>query len=214
MGGEPKQFRSLDGRPVVCWAARALLRVLSGPIVVVVQEAAKSRAEGLLHIHLGADADRTRVVVGGTERSDSVRAGLAGIGGLDTVLVHDAARPFASSDLVEQVGGLAVEGRVVVPALRIDDTLKEIEGDRIVATRDRARFVRAQTPQGFPADVLRRAHAERGGVGAATDDAQLCEAIGIPVRWIDGESWNRKLTTGDDWEWAERQVEHGEVRWR
>lgn len=212
MGGEPKQFRALDGHPVLCWAARALLRVLSGPIVVVVPVDTVDPAKALLHVHLGTDAERVRVVVGGAERSDSVRAGLAEIGDLDTVLVHDAVRPFATTDLVERVGGLAAEGRAVIPALRIDDTLKEVDGDRVVTTRDRARFVLVQTPQGFPSDVLCRAHAERDSTGV-TDDAQLCEAIGIPVRWVEGERWNRKLTTASDWKWAEARIEHGDVRW-
>ncbi len=213
MGGEPKQFRLLDGRPTVCWAARALLGALAGPVVVVLPDAEVDLGEGLLHGHLGADANRVLVTAGGARRRDSVAAGLALIEKARTVLVHDAARPFASCALVERVGRRAAQGRAVIPALPIHDTLKEIDGDRVTTTRDRERFVLAQTPQGFPAEVLERAHAKPDS-GEATDDAWLCEALGVPVFWIEGEPLNRKLTAAADWEWAEEMIGRGHVRWR
>jgi 2-C-methyl-D-erythritol 4-phosphate cytidylyltransferase len=96
--------------------------------------------------------------------------------------------------------------------LPIHDTLKEIDGDRVVTTRDRSRFVVAQTPQGFPLAVLSQAHDEAESP-EATDDAELCERLGIPVTWIHGEDLNRKLTDPDDWAWAERTLAHSDVRW-
>jgi 2-C-methyl-D-erythritol 4-phosphate cytidylyltransferase len=213
MGGEPKQFRSLDGRPTVCWAARALLGALAGPVVVVLPGDALDLGEALLHGHLGDDASRVLVTAGGARRRDSVAAGLALIEEARTVLVHDAARPFASCGLVERVGRRAAQGRAVIPALPIHDTLKEIDGDRITATRDRERFVLAQTPQGFPTEVLERAHTKSDS-GEATDDAWLCESLGVPVFWIEGEPLNSKLTATADWEWAEEMIDRGHVRWR
>lgn len=213
MGDEAKQFRLLDGRPTVCWAARALLRALAGPVVVVLPADDLDLGEGLLHGHLGDDASRVLVTAGGARRRDSVAAGLALIAEARTVLVHDAARPFASRGLVERVGRRAAQGRAIIPALPIHDTLKEIEGERITATRDRDRFVLAQTPQGFPIQVLERAHAESDS-GEATDDAWLCESLGVPVFWIEGEPLNRKLTASPDWEWAQEMIDRGHVRWR
>lgn len=215
MGGEPKQLRLLDGRPILCWSARALLDSLSGPLVVVLPEERIEAGERALRAHLSGGEGRTRIVVGGERRQDSVRAGLTGLEGVETVLVHDAARPFASPALVERVGRRAAGGRVVVPGLPVRETLKEVAGDRVVGTLDRDRIVAVQTPQGFPLPVLREAHeAARGDVTAARDDASLCERRGVPVSWIQGEELNRKLTVPEDWRWAEIVVESGGVRWR
>lgn len=212
MGGDPKQLRLLGGRPTMCWAARALLAALAGPVAVVLPEESVEEGEGLLRRHLPQGVDRLRVTTGGARRRDSVRAGLDAVDQAGTVLVHDAARPFASAALVERVGRRAVAGRVVVPAVRVADTLKEIEGDRIARTLDRERIVAAQTPQGFPLAVLREAHDEETSADA-TDDAALCEGRGVPVTWIEGEALNRKLTGPDDWAWAEAVVAGGAVRW-
>ncbi|MGH7573199.1 MAG: IspD/TarI family cytidylyltransferase, partial [Gemmatimonadota bacterium] len=100
----------------------------------------------------------------------------------------------------------------VIPAMPIHDTLKAIEGDRVVGTHDRRRFVAAQTPQGFPWSVLLQAH-DDATPPEATDDAELCERLGIPVTWMAGEILNRKLTDPDDWLWAERTITEGRIRW-
>lgn len=213
MGGAPKQFRPLDGRPTVCWAARPLLDALAGPLVVVLPEDDLAEGEVLLRSHFGRSADRIRVTPGGAHRQDSVRAGLELLENIRTVLVHDAARPFASTALVERVARHADAGRAVVPAVAIPDTLKEVEGDRVVRTHDRTRFVAAQTPQGFPRAALEAAHAEAPGAGA-TDDAALCELRGTPVLWVPGERLNRKLTDPEDWAWAEEAIAAGRIRWR
>jgi 2-C-methyl-D-erythritol 4-phosphate cytidylyltransferase/2-C-methyl-D-erythritol 2,4-cyclodiphosphate synthase len=128
------------------------------------------------------------------------------------VLVHDASRPFASRGLCERIARRAAAGRAILPALPIHDTLKEVAGERVVGTRDRTRFVAAQTPQGFPQTILSRAHQE-AGPEEATDDAELCERLGYAVSWLPGEALNRKLTEPADWAWAERTIADGGVRW-
>ena len=212
MGGEPKQLRLLAGRPVVCWAVRPLLEVLTGPVVVVLPPELAQEGGELLRDQFPAQAARIRIAPGGARRRDSVLAGLSAAGELGTVLVHDAARPFASPGLVERVASRAAAGGAVVPGIAIRDTLKEIDGERVVATHDRARFVGAQTPQGFPRTLLLDAFAAAGEEDA-TDCAALCERLGTPVQWVPGEPLNRKLTDADDWEWAERVIECGWVRW-
>lgn len=212
MGGEPKQLRPLDGRPVVCWSARALAAGLAGPLVVVLPEEALGEGERLLRAHLPELAGRLRIVAGGERRQDSVAAGLAALEDEGPVLVHDAARPFVTSGLVERVAARAAGGRAVIPAIPVHDTLKAVDGDRVVRTVDRGPLVAAQTPQGFPLAILREAHAAAEG-GEATDDAELCERIGAPVTWIEGERSNRKITDPEDWEWAVGLVESGRVRW-
>lgn len=133
------------------------------------------------------------VVAGGATRSESVRAGLAAVpSDAGIVLVHDAARPLASLDLWRRVLAAVASGsEAVVPAVPLVDTLREVGG----GTVDRTRYVAVQTPQGFRADALRRAH-ESAAEG--TDDASLVEAIGGMVLVVDGESENRKITTQAD----------------
>lgn len=212
MGDPPKQFRELGGRPILCWSARPLLEALAGPLVAVVPAGDVETARGLVAVHLGDRAERVRVVAGGDRRRDSVRIGLGALVEAATVLVHDAARPFASRGLVERVARRAAAGRAVVPALVVHDTLKEVDDDRIVRTLERRPVVAVQTPQGFPRALLADAHAADGDL-EATDDARLCEALGAPVSWVEGEWLNRKLTDAGDWDWAERVVADGVVRW-
>jgi 2-C-methyl-D-erythritol 4-phosphate cytidylyltransferase len=107
----------------------------------------------------------------------------------------------------------AVSGRIVVPALAPPDTLKRVDGERVVETIDRRSLVAVQTPQGFPLGLLRVAHAAWKDDEEATDDAAVCERHGAPVAWLPGETLNRKLTGADDWWWAERLIESGRVRW-
>ncbi|HKY61072.1 MAG TPA: IspD/TarI family cytidylyltransferase [Gemmatimonadota bacterium] len=212
MGGGAKQFRLLGGRPAMCWAARPLLEALSGPLVLVLPPERLEEGEDLFRAHLPGSGSRLRVAPGGSRRQDSVKVGLRSIPEADTVLVHDASRPFASRALCERVARRAAGGRAVLPALPIHDTLKEVAGERVIATRDRSRFVAAQTPQGFPRAILSRAH-EEVGPEEATDDAELCERLGYPVTWLPGEDLNRKLTDAADWWWAERTIAHGGIRW-
>ncbi len=214
LGGESKQFRPLGGIPVVCWAVRPLLDGLAGEVVVVLPGDALEQAAALLAAHLEGSAGRVRVAAGGARRQDSVRAGLAALTGADgAVVVHDGARPFASPALVERVASAAAAGNAVVPALPAADTIKRVDGERVVETIARRAAVAVQTPQGFPVELLAAAHAAWPVEEEATDDAAMCERIGARVAWLPGEALNRKLTGLEDWWWAERVVESGRVRW-
>lgn len=135
-----------------------------------------------------------RVVVGGAERTDSVRAGLAAAPEADLVLVHDAARALTPPDLVRRVvAALRAGHAAVVPALPVVDTVKSVDAEGVVTgTPDRAALRAIQTPQGFAAEPLRRAYAEPG---QATDDAGLVERLGIPVHTVAGDPLAFKITT-------------------
>ncbi len=137
-----------------------------------------------------------RVVVGGAERSDSVRAALA-VTDADLVLVHDAARPLTPPALFAAVVAALRDGAsAVVPGLPVADTLKRVDDtDHVADTVDRSVLRAVQTPQGFAADLLRRAHV---GAKDATDDAGLVEALGLPVRVISGDAMAFKVTTPFD----------------
>lgn len=180
--GGPKQYEDLGGRRVLDWSLDAARTACDGVVLVV-------HADRLAEPEKAADI----VVAGGATRSASVRAGLAAVpADAATVLVHDAARPLGSPSLwARVVDAVSTGADAVVPAVPITDTLRELGG----GTVDRRRFVAVQTPQGFPADALRRAHAT---AAEATDDASLVEAAGGTVLVIDGEAANRKITTPHD----------------
>lgn len=135
---------------------------------------------------------------GGAERADSVRAGLARVGGAAThVAVHDAARPLVTDGEIDAVFAAAAEHRAAILATPITATLKRVQNDRITATESRDGLWAAQTPQVFEATLLRRAH-EVGAGTPATDDAQLVESLGEPVAIVEGSPENLKITTQDD----------------
>lgn len=133
----------------------------------------------------GADA----VVVGGSTRSASVRAGLAAVPPTaEVIVVHDAARPLATAALFAAVVGAVLGGAdAAVPGLAVTDTIRRSGG----GTLDRSELVRVQTPQAFRAEALRAAH---HGQAEATDDATMVEQTGGTVRVVAGEGTNIKLT--------------------
>ncbi|MHB8263500.1 MAG: 2-C-methyl-D-erythritol 2,4-cyclodiphosphate synthase [Acidimicrobiales bacterium] len=150
-----------------------------------------------VHGHHAPDKPVVHIVAGGESRSASVREGLKQVPtGTGIVVVHDAARPLASPELVLSVIDAVSRGAAgAVPATGIVDTIKEVQGQNVLHTPDRSRFVAVQTPQAFRADALRRAH--ESGMDA-TDDAALVEMLGEVVVTVPGEERNYKITTTDD----------------
>lgn len=181
--GAPKQFCDLAGAPVVARACAPLAEVCDGVVVVLPRG-------------FGWDG-AGRAVVGGETRSDSVRAGLRAIPEeAELVVVHDAARPLAARALFEAVVTAVRDGAdAAVPAMPISDTLKRVDGTRVLETLDRSPLVAVQTPQGFRAAALRAAHALARD---ATDDAALVEAGGGTVVVVPGDARNIKITQPDD----------------
>ena len=138
------------------------------------------------------------VVVGGDRRSDSVRRGLDAVPeDCDIVVVHDGARPLASSELFEAVIEAVLAGAdAAIPGLAVTDTIKQIDDEGcVIGTLDRDDLVAVQTPQAFRATVLRRAHQDEPD---ATDDAALVESVGGIVVVVPGEQTNLKITTRHD----------------
>jgi 2-C-methyl-D-erythritol 4-phosphate cytidylyltransferase len=203
-GEELKQFRWIAGRPMLLHSVQTFMARPDVAIVVVVLP--RSHAADPPPWLFQCDIDRLLVSVGGRERSESVANGLEDMPEeVTTVLVHDAARPLVPDDLVDRVVQEARRGHGAVPALPVVDTLKEVdETGKIVRTVDRARLWRVQTPQGFPREMIERAHADarRAGV-AATDDAGLCERLGFPVVVVPGSERALKITDESDFARAE-----------
>ncbi|OZE88436.1 2-C-methyl-D-erythritol 4-phosphate cytidylyltransferase [Rhodococcoides fascians] len=160
-------------------------------IVVIVPVDLLDAARGLV-------GDDVTVVAGGRERTDSVRAGLAVVGDASVVLVHDAARALTPPALIARVVAEVRAGRpAVIPVLPVVDTVKEVDlMGAVVGTPDRASLRAVQTPQGFDADVLRRAYAAATDI--STDDAGLVERIGETVHTIVGDALAFKITTPHD----------------
>lgn len=205
--GRPKAFVSVHGQTLLERSARALGAAPSVTGMVAVVPADSIDEAGDLVSGL---AKPCRVVAGGSRRQDSVRAGLealpAGFEGV--VLVHDAARPLVSVEVVEAVVSGAREHGAAIPVVPVDDTIKEVHDGRVVATVDRARLGAAQTPQGFRRDVLSRAYGQAFADGVTvTDESMAVERLGLTVACVPGSTRNRKLTTPEDLEWAERLLQ-------
>ncbi len=193
--GGQKQFAELGGRPVASMSVKAARSVASVVVLVVPQSSTELDVRSLCSL---GEADIA--VPGGETRAASVRAGLRAVPeSVSLVVVHDAARPLASSQLFEAVVQAVRDGAdAAVPGLRVSDTLKrvdDVDRELVVTTVSRDDLVVVQTPQAFRAELLRRAHA---GDPDATDDAALLERLGATVRVVPGESSNLKLTEPGD----------------
>lgn len=202
-GGLPKQYRSLGGQPILTHAMRIFANhprideqaVVIHPDDTELYEAASApfRSHALPWIR-GAD-----------ERQGSVLNGLDALAPHKPrrVLIHDAARPFCSSDIIYRALNALDTHHGAYPALAVSDTLRR--GDDLV---DRANVFAAQTPQCFQFDAIREAHRAAQGI-VATDDVEIALRHGLSVARIEGERMNFKLTTPDDIAYAERLLSKG-----
>lgn len=221
--GVNKQFLAIDGVPVV---ARTFCAFADHPrvdaIVVVASPGEEARMAELCESY--ATARIRAVVTGGATRQESVRNGLLAAmaeesSPIDTtiptvLLVHDGARPFVSDEVIDRCIDGALAHGVCAAAVPVKDTLKVVDADgAVVATPDRAGLRAVQTPQAFRLPELRRAlqHAEATGF-VGTDDVSLAEAAGLPVRLVDGDYRNIKITTPEDLAVARALVREGRTR--
>ncbi|MGO3327013.1 2-C-methyl-D-erythritol 4-phosphate cytidylyltransferase [Gordonia sp. (in: high G+C Gram-positive bacteria)] len=186
---QPKAFVEVGG---VTLLERSVAAARDSGVVDEIIVAVPETNTGTAH-RLVPDA---RIVVGGAQRSDSVRAALA-VTDAVLILVHDAARALTPPSLFADVVAELSEGTpAVVPGTSVADTLKRVDAAAgVIDTVDRDMLRAIQTPQGFRAEVLRGAHA---GAGDATDDAGLVEAAGFAVKVIPGDAMAFKVTTPFD----------------
>lgn len=192
--GTPKALRPLGGAPMLVHAVRAMSAARSIDMVVVAAPPAEAGEVRALLVSHELPAEVV-VVAGGATRQASVAAALAVLPeAVDVVLVHDAARPLAPSELADAVVAAVRAGAdAVVPVVPVVDTVKVVSGSTVTGTPDRATLRAVQTPQGFRRAVLARAHAQ-AGERTATDDAGLVEALGVPVHVVDGHPEAFKVT--------------------
>jgi 2-C-methyl-D-erythritol 4-phosphate cytidylyltransferase len=194
--GAAKQFARLGGATVLERSIATTSRACAGVVVALPAESGWQSAPPVI------------AVAGGATRAESVRAALAAVpGDAEIIVVHDAARPLASPLLFAAVIAAVRAGAdAVVPALAVTDTVKRVDGDRVIETVPREGLVVVQTPQAFRAEALRRAHASKSD---ASDDAMLVEQAGGVVQIVPGESRNIKITVPDDLEVAASMIEVG-----
>jgi 2-C-methyl-D-erythritol 4-phosphate cytidylyltransferase len=201
---ELKQFRWVAGKPMLLHSLQTFQARPDVAMVVCV----------LPREHVGdpppwifqSDPDRLLLSVGGRHRGESVANGLEDLPGeCAIVVIHDAARPLVSGETIGRVIEEARKGNGAVAALPLADTLKRVDSSgKIVETVDRFGIWRAQTPQAFPRKVIERAHREaRDADRVATDDATLCEQIGLPVVVVRGSERAVKITEEIDFALAE-----------
>jgi 2-C-methyl-D-erythritol 4-phosphate cytidylyltransferase len=210
IGGPPKQYRPIAGVPMVLRAIRpfAAHRDVAHLVLVLPPSDAANPPE-FLDAAMGSGLT---LAAGGAERSDSVANGLAALPPeCRIVLVHDAARPFIEGATIDAVIREARRGAGAVAAVAVTDTIKEVAPDgSVTRTVPRERLWRAQTPQGFPRELLERAHADAKTHGiSATDDAMLVERLGAPVHVVPDSPHNRKVTTAEDLAWADLWAARG-----
>lgn len=203
-GQELKQFRWIAGKAMLL---HSLQTFMAHPrVVFVVCVLPRNYAGDPPPWLFQCDVDRLLVADGGRTRTESAANGLDDlVDEAQVVLIHDAARPFVDTATIDRVIAGVDAGNATIAALPVVDTLKAVGDDmRITRTVDRAGLWRAQTPQGFPRDMIVRVHREAKARHLnATDDAALCEELGIPVTIVRGDERAMKITEEADFARAE-----------
>jgi 2-C-methyl-D-erythritol 4-phosphate cytidylyltransferase/2-C-methyl-D-erythritol 2,4-cyclodiphosphate synthase len=197
--GGPKQYRTIGGRTVI---SRAMEPFCGHPQIFAVQPVLNPDDTAMFNQAV-SEMRYQPPARGGATRQESVRAGLEALAGQspDIVLIHDAARPFVTPQLISRAIDAADATGAAVPAIAVTDTIKQVGASgQVEATPDRAWLRIAQTPQAFRFDVILDAHrrAAKDGRSDFTDDAALAEWAGLTVATFEGDPANMKLTTPED----------------
>lgn len=195
-----KQFQPLRKRPLLYWSLRVFEKTPAvSEIVLVVPSGRLAAVEKM--IRSWTFKKIRSVVAGGGERSESVANGYAAVSSrTDTVLVHDAARPLVSREIVDRVIAASRRTGAALAGWPVPDTLKSVRGGKrvwVTGTIPRSHLWLAQTPQGFRRDVAEKLFAP-GRRPALTDDVQLAEKKGYPVEMVKGSPVNLKVTFQED----------------
>ncbi|WP_312489195.1 bifunctional 2-C-methyl-D-erythritol 4-phosphate cytidylyltransferase/2-C-methyl-D-erythritol 2,4-cyclodiphosphate synthase [Sphingomonas sp.] len=200
-GGIPKQFRDLGGRPMLAWSHAAFAAHPGiDTILIVAAEDQRDLARDLL-----PDA---WIEVGGASRRESVARGLRhlALAGVTKVLIHDAARPFLSAEVIDRVLAGLASADGAMPVLPVADTLAKDEGGVLGEIVPRDGVARVQTPQGFHLQSVVAAHAAWPSGAEATDDAQMVRRLGGRVALVQGDAMLEKITYPDDMAGADMRL--------
>lgn len=196
--GRPKQLLEVAGRTLLQHSVSLLdMHPAVQELVVVLPESLVADAPSLV----GQTRKPCRAVAGGARRQDSVRLGVAATSpASELVLIHDAARPFASAAMIDRVIDATMATGVAIPALASRDTVKRraLDSGLVMESVPRAEVWLAQTPQGVRRDVWAVLAPLGAGEREATDESMLAEWAGVPVMIVEGDERNVKITTPDD----------------
>jgi 2-C-methyl-D-erythritol 4-phosphate cytidylyltransferase/2-C-methyl-D-erythritol 2,4-cyclodiphosphate synthase len=214
-GSRPKQLLTLAGRPILQHSVEAFIRSDRVTDIVVALPPDIAAAPPAYLGGAGADLGRPgskpiQIVEGGGRRQDSVANAFARVSPrCELVVIHDAARPLVTADLIRRTIDVAAEHGAAIAAMPATDTVKRGGADRVIVdTLPRAEIFLAQTPQAFRTRVLRDALALASAASDATDEAMLAERAGHHVRLVDGDPRNIKITTPEDMMLAEAIASH------
>ncbi|MCL5991497.1 MAG: 2-C-methyl-D-erythritol 4-phosphate cytidylyltransferase [Bacteroidetes bacterium] len=200
-GSMPKQFSEYESIPILIHTLKLFERINEvTSVIVAITPSWEDYTNEMISIH-GLNKVN-KIIAGGMERQDSVFNALITLGTnvYDIILIHDAVRPFVSPELVRKIILLSNEFGAVIPALKPKETIKQIDENGMVQkTLDRSVLCAVQTPQGFKKGIIFSAYKKAMEENFyATDDAALVEFAGFPVKVIDGEETNIKITTQFD----------------
>jgi 2-C-methyl-D-erythritol 4-phosphate cytidylyltransferase len=213
-GGRAKQFREISGIPIIIHTLRRFdeCETVAASVVVLPRDECEE-FRSLAERH-GIDKP-SRAVAGGETRAESVRRGLLSLAAaeVEIVAVHDGVRPFVKPVEIDHTMREAEAFGAAILAVPSTDTVKEVEGGRILRTLRRSHLWRAQTPQCFRYELLRRAYELAAADGLdATDDSVLVERTGATVRVVEGGAHNIKITTPQDFALAEVIVQSSKLK--
>jgi len=200
-GDRPKQFLELGGVPVIIHTLRQFERSKQINEVITVLPAEDTAGfESVAQKFKLLKAQR--VIAGGETRAQSVRNGLNAIAQADIVAVHDGVRPLVTPEEIDEVVSAAARSGAAILTAPVADTIKRVNGDRIMQTISRAELRRALTPQCFRFDILKRAYEQLDELESSgneiTDESVLVERLGIEIVSVDGNSRNFKITNESD----------------
>jgi 2-C-methyl-D-erythritol 4-phosphate cytidylyltransferase len=206
-----KLFLTLQNIPIIL---HTLIRLEAIPAVnkiyLVLKAGEQEKMEQVFLTH-GRVSKLTKIVQGGQNRDDSVRNGLQAVLEAERdgwVMVHDGARPLITDKLVSRLLANATKMGIVVPALPIFETIRKMTMEGKTKQIDRQELYTIQTPQLFHKSAIERVYLKGyQKVPDPTDEASFFEYCGEPVKLIDGEKWNLKITRPDDLKWAETLLE-------
>ncbi|MGQ0763729.1 MAG: 2-C-methyl-D-erythritol 4-phosphate cytidylyltransferase [Acidobacteriota bacterium] len=200
-GARPKQFLELAGVPVIIHTLLQFERCQEINEVITVLPAEDTA--GFESLSKRFELKKAgRMVAGGFTRAQSVRHGLNAISDAEIVAVHDGVRPFATPEEIDQVVAAARENGAAVLTAPVADTIKRVQGGRIIETVSRAELRRALTPQCFRFAILKRAYESLDELESSgpeiTDDSLLVERLGVAVVSVEGSARNIKITNAED----------------
>ena len=206
-GALPKQFQLLAGKPVLLWSVETLANAGVDRIVVAVGADQEELARAAAGDH------QVTLITGGATRTASVRAGLAALGDVDIVLIHDAARPGLTSDVTKRlIETIEAGAGGAAPALRLSDSLRRVDAsNRMIGEVERDGLVRVQTPQAFRGAVIRAAYAALPADASVSDDLAVARAAGADICLIGGDERLMKLTYAGDFAVLERLMSDARI---